>query len=89
MLSQGLDLKVDEDILKLHEKNAQIKTFSISGYPRGDLICDLYRESRPFQYIFHYGIHIPKQSNGVAKIVAKANLVRSQLRSPMNESMPN
>jgi len=98
MLSQELDLKVEEDILKLHDENTEIKTFAINGYPSEwtqyqmtDLIGDLYRESRqfPFPCIFYYGIHIPKQSNGVAKIAVKANLVGKQLKTPIGKYIPD
>lgn len=98
MISYETDLEVEEDLLKLHEGELEIKTFSISGYPgewtlyqMGELIGDLYRDSKqfPYPYIFHYGVHIPKQSNGIAKIAVKANLVEKQLRSPVGKYIPN
>ncbi len=98
MISYETDLEVEEDLLKLHEGELEIKTFSINGYPgewtlyqMGELIGDLYRDSKqfPYPYIFHYGIHIPKQSNGAAKIAVKANLVEKQLRSPVGKYIPN
>ena len=98
MLPHDLDLKVEDDILKLHDGETKIKTFSISGYPNewtlyqmGDLIGDMYRENRqfPFPYIFHYGIHIPRQSNGIAKISVKANLVGKQIKTPIGKYIPD
>jgi conjugal transfer ATP-binding protein TraC len=57
----------------------------------GDLIGDLFRENRQFPYAFliHYGVHIPKQSNGIAKIAVKANLVEKQLRTPIGKYIPD
>jgi conjugal transfer ATP-binding protein TraC len=98
VLSSDTDIKVEDDVLKLKEGSAEIKTFSISGYPpewtlyqMGDLIGDLFRENRqfPYPYIIHYGVHIPKQSNGIAKIAVKANLVEKQLRTPIGKYIPD
>lgn len=98
MISFDTDIEVEEDLLRLHDEELEIKTFSINGYPgewtlyqMGELIGDLYRDNKqfPYPYIFHYGIHIPKQSNGIAKIAVKANLVEKQLRSPVGKYIPN
>ena len=98
ILSHDIDIAVEEDLLKLRDASLEVKTFSVSGYPAewtlyqmGELIGDLFRENRqfPYPYIIHYGVHIPKQTNGIAKIAVKANLVEKQLRTPIGKYIPD
>lgn len=98
ILSHDTSIAVENDMLKLRDDDLEIKTFSVSGYPTEwtffqmhELIGDLFRDNRqfPYPYIFHYGVHIPKQSNGITRIAIKSNLVETQLRSPIGKYIPD
>ena len=98
ILSHDTGISVENDILKLRDDDLEIKTFSVNRYPpewtlfqMGELIGDLFRDNRqfPYPYIFHYGVHIPKQSNGITRIAIKNNLVETQLRSPIGKYIPD
>ena len=98
IMSHDTGILVEEDLLKLRDNTVEVKTFSVNGYPpewtlyrMGELIGDLFRDNRqfPYPYIMHYGVHIPKQSNKIAKIAIKASLVEKQIRTPIGKYIPD
>lgn len=98
IISNDTDLIIEDDILKLRQGGTEIKTFSVVGYPpewtlsqMSELIGDMFRDSRQFScpFIIHYGVYIQKQSNEVAKIAIKSNMVERQMCSPIGKYIPN
>ncbi len=98
IIAHDTDFVVEDNLLKIREGATELKTFSVSQYPpewtlsqMSELIGDMFRDSRqfPFPFIMHYGVHIHKQSNDVAKIMVKANMVEQQLCSPIGKYIPN
>ena len=98
VISQDTDIVVEDDLLKLRNSQTEIKTFSVVNYPpewtlsqMSELVGDMFRDTRqfPFPFIMHYGVHIYKQSNDVAKIAMKASMASKQLRSPIGKHIPN
>lgn len=98
IIAHDTDIVVEDDLLKLRNGQAELKTFSVVNYPpewtlsqMSELIGDMFRDTRqfPFPFIMHYGVHIHKQSNDVAKIAMKASMVERQLCSPIGKHIPN
>ncbi len=98
IINGDTDIVVEDDLLKIKKGEVEIKTFSLAKYPpewtlshMADLIGDMFRDSRQFPcpFLMHYGVFIPKQTNDVAKLAVKANLVEKQMRSPIGKYIPN
>ncbi len=98
IISNDTDIVIEDDLLKLRKGKTEVKTFSVVGYPpewrlsqMSELIGDMFRDSRQFScpFIMHYGVYIQKQSNDVAKIAIKANMVERQMCSPIGKYIPN
>ena len=98
IISYDTDIVVEDDLLKLRKGKTELKTFSVVNYPpewtlaqMSELIGDMFRDTRqfPFPFIMHYGVHIHKQSNDVAKIAMKASMAGKQLHSPIGKYIPN
>jgi conjugal transfer ATP-binding protein TraC len=89
---------VEDNLLKFRNGQTELKTFSVVNYPpewtlsqMSELIGDMFRDTRqfPFPFIMHYGVHIHKQSNDVAKIAMKAGMTEKQMYSPIGKYVPN
>lgn len=98
IISNDTDIVVENDILRLRKGQTEIKTFSVTGYPpewtlsqMAELTGDMFRDSRQFPcpFIIHYGVYIQKQSNDIAKIAVKTNMVERQICSPIGKYIPN
>ncbi|MDR2781502.1 MAG: type IV secretion system protein TraC [Holosporaceae bacterium] len=98
IIAHDTDVIVEDDLLKLRNGKIEIKTFSVVNYPAewtlyqmSELIGDMFRDTRqfPFPFIMHYGVHIHKQSNDVAKIAMKASMAEKQMYSPIGKYIPN
>lgn len=98
VIDHDTSIQVEEDLLRVGKSETEIKTFTVSSYPpewtlsqMADLIGDMFRDSRQFPcpFLIHYGVYIQKQSNDVAKIAAKAGLVKRQWKSPVGKYIPN
>ena len=98
IISNETDIIVDDDLIKIRNGKTEIKSFSVVNYPpewtlsqMSELIGDMFRDSKqfPFPFIIHYGVHIHKQSNDVAKIAMKASMVERQMFSPIGKHIPN
>ena len=98
VISHDTDIVVEDDLLKIRGGTTELKTFSVVNYPpewtlaqMSELIGDMFRDTRqfPFPFIIHYGVHIHRQSNDVAKIAMKASMAGKQLNSPIGKYIPN
>ncbi|MDR1235385.1 MAG: type IV secretion system protein TraC [Holosporaceae bacterium] len=98
IISHDTDIVVEDNLLKFRNGQTELKTFSVVNYPpewtlsqMSELIGDMFRDTRqfPFPFIMHYGVHIHKQSNDVAKIAMKAGMTEKQMYSPIGKYVPN
>ncbi len=93
-----IKIKTEEDLLKVRNGEAEIKTFSVSRYPSewtlskmASLIGDMFRDSRQFPcpFLMHYGVYIQKQGNDSMKIAAKASITKRQRKTPFGKYIPD
>lgn len=97
MPSQNRKVSVKKEGLFINDADFMFRGFSVSKYPLqwsqgqmgtliGDYFSDLQQIDCPF--FIHYGVHIPKQSDLVMGITAKASHLERQVHSPVSKFLP-
>ena len=97
MPSKNRKIQIQKDGLLIDDGASKFMSYSILKYPlhwnqsqMGSLIGDYYSDLQQIDcpFFIHYGVHIPKQSDLVMGVTAKASHLERQMNSPISKYLP-